>query len=183
MDDRWLWLWKPICDSWESTKSRTIGHENMFCWHMLAAFILSSIEDFYQISANEFIDPIVVTLGKVDVRLHINHSENRQKKENLFPVTKADIGVLLNRGNCYLLFFWPLIWLYSLVQKGQKQQAADYMSVIISNMTPKHKAREALWILDTVLTIHFVIWSEKNPISQFNFLSSSIFASVSDYLL
>lgn len=60
-------------------KIQDYGARNMFCWHLLAAFILLSIEDFYQISANEFIDSIVVTLGKVDARLHINHRENRQK--------------------------------------------------------------------------------------------------------
>lgn len=67
----------------------------MFCGHLLAVEIRLSIEDFYQISANEFIDSIVVMLEKVDVRLHINHSENspEKKKKSLFPLAKANIVV------------------------------------------------------------------------------------------
>lgn len=55
----------------------------MFCGRLLAVEIRLSIEDFYQISANEFIDSIVVMLEKVDVRLHINHSENSPEKKQI----------------------------------------------------------------------------------------------------
>lgn len=52
---------------------------NMVSWHILAAFLFSSIENFDQISANEFIDYIVVMLRNVDLGLHINHCENLKK--------------------------------------------------------------------------------------------------------
>lgn len=123
----------------------------MFCWNLLAAFILLSIEDFYQISANEFIDSIVITLGKVGVRLHINHRENGHgHKKNLFLLAKANIGSGLDGEKLFFLFFWPLIWLYSPVHKGQKQQAVDYTSLIISDIDTEHTTWRALWTLDTL---------------------------------
>lgn len=83
-------------------KIQDYGARNMFCWHLLAAFILLSIEDFYQISANEFIDSIVVMPGKVDVRLHINHGENRQKK-SLFLLVTANTGVWIDQGKQFFV--------------------------------------------------------------------------------
>lgn len=112
VDDRWWLILKN--NSWELKvhKIQDYKARNMFCWHLLAAFILLSIEDFYQISANEFIDSIVVTLGKVDVRLHINHCENRHKK-TLFPLTKANIGLWLDQG---IQFFVILLTFNMIVQ-------------------------------------------------------------------
>lgn len=50
-------------DGWKSTISRP-KEWHVFSWHLLPAFIRLSIEDFYQISANEFIDSI--KLGKFE---------------------------------------------------------------------------------------------------------------------
>lgn len=133
----------------------------MFCWNLLAAFILLSIEDFYQISANEFIDSIVITLGKVGVRLHINHRKNghgHKKRSVSFGKSQHWIWVRW-RKTVVFLFFWPLIWLYSPVHKGQKQQAVDYTSLIISDIDTEHTTWGALWTLDTLFVpIYHAIW-------------------------
>lgn len=78
----------------------------MFCGHLLAVEIRLSIEDFYQISANEFIDSIVVMLEKVDVRLHINHSENSPEKKKKISVSfgksqHCSLGGLKKTVLCY----------------------------------------------------------------------------------
>lgn len=127
---------------------------NMVCWHILAAFLFLSIEDFYQISANEFIDYIVAKLSKVDVGLHINHCENRKKKISFDKSLCWSLAI--PRKTLLLFSFWPLIWLCSPVQKGQNQQAVDYVSLIISNMDTQNKSWKGLWYW-----IHFCLYPVK----------------------
>lgn len=164
----------------------------MFCWHLLAAFILLSVEDFYQISANEFIDSIVVTLGKVDVRLHINHSENRQKKS--VPFDKSQHWSLARPyGNSSLLLFWPFNMIVQPCSQRAKTTSCGSHVSHYFKYEHKHKTWKAWLILHTLLCLYIMKFDHKMFCFVFfilfsfclisTFLSSSVFADTSDRLL
>lgn len=72
------------------------------------------------------------------------------------------------------------MWLYSLVHKGQKQQAVDYTSLIVSDMDREHKTWKALQVLDTLFVLMCCEILSRNALFFHTFLSMS--TSFSNFL-